>query len=43
MAQDAARWLNVAEMKKLTGGDAASVLQLSLVDGTRLTRHGAPA
>jgi hypothetical protein len=41
--QDAARWLNEAEMKKLTGGDAASVLQLSLVDGTRLTRRGVPA
>jgi predicted TIM-barrel fold metal-dependent hydrolase len=41
--QAAARWLNEAEMKKLTGRDAASVLQLSLVDGTRFTRHGAPA
>jgi predicted TIM-barrel fold metal-dependent hydrolase len=41
--QDAARWLTEAEMKKLTGGDAASVLQLSLVDGTRLTRRGVPA
>lgn len=38
-----ASWLNEAEMKKLTGWDAARVLQLSLVDGTRLTRHGVSA
>jgi len=31
------------EMKKMTDGDAASVLQLSLVDETCLTRHGVPA